>query len=71
MANQQDPTMSDVLGQLYGRWANAAEKMLATIAEAPMRPRSRRGQPTQCVGIPCTHHVKGKKDGDTKADQRR
>ncbi|CAK0903193.1 unnamed protein product, partial [Prorocentrum cordatum] len=70
IAYQQDPNMTDVLGQLYGRWAHAAERMLATITEAPMRPRARGGQPTQYVEVPYTRYVKGNKDGDTKADQR-
>ena len=68
-AYRQNPRMSTLLGRLYGKWANAAERALATITDNPIKTRARRRQPVKYVEIPYPQHIAGTPKGDTKVDQ--
>ena len=71
LAHRQNPRMSDVLGALYGQRANAAERALSTITQAPLRKRARRGQPIARSEAPRAHRVAGKHLDAAKAEQQR
>ena len=61
--------MGDLLGDLLGKWANAAERALATVVAAPLRTRARRRQSAR-KGVPCTQHIRNEMRNDARADQR-
>ncbi|CAK0811738.1 unnamed protein product, partial [Prorocentrum cordatum] len=69
LAYKQDPRMSELLGKLHGKWANAAERALSTTTEAPIHSRARRGQPTRYMEAPYPQHIAGTPKGNTKADE--
>eukprot|EP00959_Pyramimonas_sp_CCMP1952_P285594 5971544-Pyramimonas_sp.AAC.1 len=59
--------MSDLFGKAYGKWANAAERALATATQNPMKATARRGQPIRYREVPFPQHVASKQFEDTAA----
>ncbi|CAK0909165.1 unnamed protein product, partial [Prorocentrum cordatum] len=58
LAYRANPDCADSLGDRYGYWAMAAEKMLAYLCEVKPRDNARRDQPIKYVRTAVTSHLK-------------